>query len=95
MENNKLNIIHARGSEKKHFVYENEYNFVLSNIILAQDKPFTIEKILYDARNHQIKDVESVLKNVLDKLRDNGLIDEVGSTYSVRNNQHDRWLNTI
>ena len=92
MENNELNIIPARGWKKKHFVYENEYNFVLSNIILAQNKPFTIEKILYDARNHQIKDVESVLRNLLNILRDNGLIDEVGSTYSVRNNQQDRWL---
>lgn len=67
---------------------ESNYNFVVSNLILSQTEKFTYNDIIIKLKN-MFKEItakiESVVKSCLIRLRENGFLSALGSTYLVAN----------
>ncbi len=67
---------------------EDNYNFIVSNLILVQKDEFTYNDIL--AKVESIfkgitSELESVIKKCIIRLRESGYLSELGSIYSVVN----------
>lgn len=65
---------------------EDNYNFIISNVILSQTEEFTYDdilekiKIMFEELTEQIK---GIVKSCLIRLRDDGFLTILGSNYSV------------
>lgn len=65
---------------------ERNYNFIVSNLILSQIDKFTYNDILDELGNmfEKLTDrIQTVVKNCLIRLRDDGFLSVLGTTYSV------------
>lgn len=65
---------------------EKNYNFIVSNLILSQTDKFTYNDILDKLDNmfDKLTDrIQTVVKNCLIRLRDDGFLSVLGTTYSV------------
>lgn len=65
---------------------ERNYNFIVSNLILSQTDKFTYNDILDELSNmfEKLTDrIQTVVKNCLIRLRDDGFLSVLGSNYSV------------
>jgi len=70
----------------KNYLDEENYNFIVSNVILSQSKRFTYGDIinsLTEIFHEAITRVENIVKNCLIRLRDDGFIRVLGSYYTV------------
>lgn len=65
---------------------ESNYNFIVSNVILSQTGKFTYNDIL-DKLNDMLGElnakIQTVVKNCLIRLREDGFLTVLGSNYSV------------
>jgi hypothetical protein len=61
----------------------NDPNYKLAKLILSQEREFTLEDILRGLQKEQVQWDEKLLKKKLDKLRDNRIIVERSSCYSL------------
>ena len=72
-------------------LYRNEitsedYNFIVSNIILSQESKFTYKDMLTKLKlmfNGTSNELESTLEKCLVRLREDGFLDVLGSNYEV------------
>ena len=68
-------------------IKDNNCNFIVSNIILSKKSSFTYEEIREEV-NSLLKctsgNIESTLEKCLVRLRDDGFLDVLGSTYTPR-----------
>ena len=68
-------------------IKDNNCNFIVSNIILSKKDSFTYEEIREEV-NSLLKctsgNIESTLEKCLVRLRDDGFLDVLGSTYTPR-----------
>lgn len=65
---------------------ERNYNFIVSNLILSQTDKFTYNDILDELSKmfEKLTDrIQTVVKNCLIRLRDDGFLSVLGSNYSV------------
>lgn len=65
---------------------EKNYNFIVSNLILSQTDKFTYNDILNELSDmfEKLTDrIQTVVKNCLIRLRDDGFLSVLGTTYSV------------
>jgi hypothetical protein len=65
---------------------ERNYNFIVSNLILSQTDKFTYNDILdkLGSMFEKLTDrIQTVVKNCLIRLRDDGFLSVLGATYSV------------
>lgn len=63
-----------------------DYNFIVSNLILSQTDKFTYNDILDklgDMFEKLTNIIQTVVKNCLIRLRDDGFLSVLGPTYSV------------
>lgn len=75
---------------KKNFILsemnEENYNLIVSNVILSQTKEFTYLDIINNLKNmfkEKVQIIERVVKNCLIRLRDDGYLRVLGCKYSV------------
>lgn len=67
-------------------VDEKNYNFIVSNVILSQAGKFTYKDIITKLGSmfEKVTDkIETVVKNCLIRLREDGFLDVLGYSYSV------------
>lgn len=65
---------------------ERNYNFIVSNLILSQTDKFTYNDILDELSRmfEKLTDrIQTVVKNCLIRLRDDGFLSVLGTSYSV------------
>lgn len=65
---------------------ERNYNFIVSNLILSQTDKFTYKDILDELGSmfEKLTDrIQTVVKNCLIRLRDDGFLSVLGTAYSV------------
>lgn len=71
---------------KENDLNEDNYNFIVSNLILVQKKEFTYDDIISQLKSifEEITyEIKNVVKKCIVSLRESGLLSELGSTYSV------------
>lgn len=65
---------------------ESNYNFIVSNLILSQTDKFTYNDIvnkLSSMFKNLTDRIQTVVENCLIRLRDDGFLNVLGTTYSV------------
>jgi len=58
-------------------------SFKLSTIILSKKEPFTLNEVVDELQKVGVKEPEQSIKRALNRLRDNDIITEFGSTYAL------------
>lgn len=67
-------------------INESKYNFIISNLILSQTEKFTYNDILKELKcmfEEITVKIESVLERCLVRLREDGFLSVLGSSYLV------------
>lgn len=65
---------------------EDNYNFIISNVILSQTEEFTYNDILNKIKamfGELTEKIEGIVKSCLIRLREDGFLTILGSNYSV------------
>lgn len=58
-------------------------NYKVSNVVLSQKRPFTITEIDQQLRDLGNEMQQGIIKRVLDKLNDNGVVVKIGGSYTL------------
>lgn len=58
-------------------------NYKISNVVLSSKKPFTISDIDVELRKMGNDMHKELIKKILDKLNDNGIVVQTGSRYML------------
>ena len=76
----------CKKSFKSEEIDERKYNFIISNLILSQEDSFTYDDIIEKLENmfdEITTKIESVLERCLIRLREDGFLNILGSSYCV------------
>lgn len=75
-------------------INNSDYNFIVTNSILNKTGEFKCEDVIDEISSYKIKidNLEMVVKSIIIKLSENGVLEQLGSYYSVMNNGDSRWL---
>jgi len=58
-------------------------NYKVSNVVLSQKRPFTISEVELELRRMGNELQQELIKKILDRLNDNGVVVKNGGSYSL------------
>lgn len=71
-----------------------DYNFIITNSVLNKNGEFRYEDVIEEIQSYniEINNLDTIVKKTITKLIQNGVLEQLGSYYSVLNNGDSRWL---